>query len=103
MPSPANLFDPSHYVAVRRPLLEAENLPAWCYRAPEFHAREVERIFLRSWLFVGRADEIANAGDYVTLDTPGGPVAIVRDREGALRAFANSCRHRGSRLLEGKG
>ena len=103
MPSPVNLFDPSHYVAVRRPLLEAENLPAWCYRAPEFHAREVERIFLRSWLFVGRADEIANAGDYVTLDTPGGPVAIVRDREGALRAFANSCRHRGSRLLDGKG
>ena len=98
-----SMFDPSHYANVRRPLLEAETMPAWCYTSEQFLEREIERIFLKTWIFVGRADEVANAGDYFTTHTAGGPVMILRDRDGRVRAFANTCRHRGSRLVEGKG
>jgi len=57
----------------------------------------------RSWFFVGRAEEVPNAGDYRAIDTVAGPVLLARDLAGELRAFANCCRHRGSRLLEGSG
>jgi choline monooxygenase len=91
-------FNPAHYEAVRRPLLEAETMPAWCYTSPEFYRREVERIWKKAWNFVGSVDQIPNPGDYFTLTFVGIPVIVLRDGEGGLRAFANSCRHRGSEL-----
>ena len=98
-----NILDPAQYAAVRRPFLEAETLPAWCYTSQAFYEREVERIFLKVWIFVGRSDEIPNPGDYFTVSLAGGPVIVIRGHDGTARAFANTCRHRGSRLLEGKG
>ena len=98
-----DLFDPAGYQGVRLPLLEAESLPRGCYDAQAFYEREVERIFLKTWLFVGRADEVARQGDFFTVETGGGPVIIIRGRGGDVRAFANTCRHRGARLLNGNG
>ena len=103
MMEPANLFDPALYEQQRRPYLEASSLPAWCYTSEGFYRREVEQVFLKTWLFVGRTDEIAEAGDYFCTDTPGGPVILLRGRDGAVNAFANTCRHRGARLLDGAG
>jgi phenylpropionate dioxygenase-like ring-hydroxylating dioxygenase large terminal subunit len=96
-------FDPQRYAGVRRPAMEAETLPPWCYTSPEFYAREVERIFLKVWNFIGRADQIPDPGDYFALDFAGVPVIVVRDRAGEVRAFANTCRHRGTLLVEGEG
>jgi phenylpropionate dioxygenase-like ring-hydroxylating dioxygenase large terminal subunit len=84
-------------------LLEAETMPAWCYTSPEFYRREVERIWKKAWNFIGSVDQIPNPGDYFTVTFVGIPVIVLRDGEGELRAFANSCRHRGSELLEGSG
>ena len=98
-----NIFDPAHYARARLPVLEAETLPPWCYTSREFYDREVERVFRPSWNFIGREDELPKAGDYAAYDLVGEPVFIVRDRAGTLRAFANSCRHRGTRLLDGTG
>lgn len=99
----ARLFDPQTYAAVRRPLTEAETLPSECYVSPEFHRREIERIFRPRWRFVGRTDELAAPGAYRSIDTFAGPVIVVRGRDGVLRAFLNSCRHRGAQLLDGQG
>ncbi|MBM3540950.1 MAG: aromatic ring-hydroxylating dioxygenase subunit alpha [Alphaproteobacteria bacterium] len=99
----ANIFDPKHYRQVYKPLLEAETLPPWCYTSEEFYRREVDRIFRKTWNFVGRADEIPNPGDYMTLDICGEPIIVLRDKDGTLRAFANTCRHRGAKIVEGKG
>jgi choline monooxygenase len=99
----ADLFNPKHYAAVRKPLLEAETMPAWCYTSPAFYRREVERIWKKVWNFVGSAAQIPNPGDYFTLTFAGIPVIILRDHDGILRAFANTCRHRGSELLDGAG
>jgi phenylpropionate dioxygenase-like ring-hydroxylating dioxygenase large terminal subunit len=98
-----DMFDPAHYAAVRRPLLEAETLPAWCYTSDAFYRREVERIFGKVWNFVGHVSQLAAPGDYFTLNFAGIPAILLRDHDGTLRAFANSCRHRGSALLEGSG
>jgi choline monooxygenase len=98
-----DIFAPEHYRHVRRPLLEAETLPVWCYTSPEFFSRELEMIFKRTWAFVGREDELANPGDYLAMEMFGEPLIVLRDKQGALRAFANTCRHRGTVLLQGKG
>lgn len=98
-----NLLDPALYTNVRKPLLEAETLPAWCYTSPEFYAREMQTIFARCWSFAGREDEIPRAGDYLTLGGPSGPIIIVRGQDDRTRAFVNACRHRGTRLLTNSG
>jgi phenylpropionate dioxygenase-like ring-hydroxylating dioxygenase large terminal subunit len=98
--APANLFDPAHYAGVRKPLLQAETLPPWCYTDTAFYRREVERIFLRSWNFVGRGDVIPRRGDYLAFDFAGVPMVLVRDDKGAVRAFVNACRHRGTKIVD---
>ncbi len=98
-----NIFDPKHYAGVRKPLLEAETMPAWCYTSQVFYKREVDRIWKKVWNFVGSADRIPNVGDYFTLTFAGVPLIFLRDNDGKIRAFANTCRHRGSELLEGEG
>ncbi|MEM7124231.1 MAG: aromatic ring-hydroxylating dioxygenase subunit alpha [Pseudomonadota bacterium] len=98
-----NLFDPARYEAVRRPLLEADTLPPDCYTSEAFYRREVETIFLKVWNFIGREDRVPNPGDYAAFEFVGVPVVIVRDRDGSVRAFANSCRHRGAKVMQGEG
>ena len=98
-----NLFDPRTYDAVRRPLLEAETLPPECYTSDAFFKREVDTIFMKVWNFVGRVDYIPNPGDYYTVDFVGVPLIVVRDDNRQVRAFVNSCRHRGAKVVTGKG
>src|SRR5256885_11606005 len=75
-------------------------LPGRYYTSPEIYAEEQERIFTARWICVGRAAEIPAAGDYVLRTIAGESVIVVRGRDGALRAFYNVCRHRGTRLCE---
>lgn len=104
MDVPADLFHPRHYEAVRLPLLRAETLPPWCYTSQAFYDREIARIWRKAWNFLGHVDQVAKPGDYVALDFAGVPLLIVRGKDNVIRAFANTCRHRGSTLLdEGSG
>jgi phenylpropionate dioxygenase-like ring-hydroxylating dioxygenase large terminal subunit len=98
-----DLLDPNSYAAVRRPLLEAETLPPACYAAPEFYQREVSNIFMKCWNLIGREDYVKNPGDYFTYTLVGISLIVMRGEDGRIRAFVNSCRHRGSRLLDGEG
>ena len=65
---------------------------------PEIHAMELERIFARAWFFLGHDSEIPKPGDAVTRPCGVDPAILVRDDDGVVRAFLNSCRHRGMRL-----
>ena len=98
-----NLFDPALYQAVRLPLREAQTLPPVCYSSTEFYEREVREIFLKKWNLVGRVDYLPNAGDFMTRELVGVRFFVIRGEDGVLRAFANTCRHRGAQLLEGEG
>ncbi|HKF71717.1 MAG TPA: aromatic ring-hydroxylating dioxygenase subunit alpha [Stellaceae bacterium] len=82
---------------------DARSLPAAAYTSAEFFDAEGTHVHRRGWFFVGRADEVSAPGDYRAIDTVAGPVILLRDLAGELRAFANCCRHRGSRLLAGSG
>ena len=93
-------LDPDTFANLRRPLLEASTLPHWCYTDEAFHAIEKERIFIGCWNFVGRVEQFEKVGSFRVFEGVGGSVIVVRSGQDSLRAFANSCRHRGARLVE---
>lgn len=68
------------------------------YTDPDYHKLDLENIFYRDWLFVGHDCELPKTGSYMTVQVGAYPVVIVRDAQGGIRAFHNSCRHRGSRI-----
>ncbi len=68
------------------------------YIDPEFFKVDMEQIWYRDWLFIGHDCEIPKAGNYFTAQVGAYAVVIVRGRDGQIRAFHNSCRHRGSRV-----
>lgn len=76
---------PSHY-----------SLEAQLYNDPHMFRIDMEEIFQKEWLFVGMTSEIPKKGDYFTVEVGQNPVLIVRDTEGNINAFHNTCRHRGS-------
>jgi nitrite reductase/ring-hydroxylating ferredoxin subunit len=88
------------YAATRRPVEEARTLLPDAYRDPAFHALEQERLFTTSWVGVAFADRVAETGQVVTATVADQPIMITRDPTGALRAFHNVCRHRGTQLVE---
>jgi len=57
---------------------------------------ERDRIFSRSWLYVGHESEIPNNNDFVTRKVGGREIIFNRDRKGAIHVFLNTCPHRGA-------
>jgi choline monooxygenase len=98
-----DLFDRDSYADVRRPLLDAATLPPDCYTSKEFYEQEVAKIFMRCWNLIGRADYVKNPGDYFTHTLVGISLIVMHGEDGKIRAFVNSCRHRGAKLMDGDG
>jgi carnitine monooxygenase subunit len=78
-------------------------IPFDWYSDPSVLRLERERIFRGTWQYAGRVDQAAEPGAYFTCDLGGVPIVVVRGEDGALRAFLNVCRHRGSLVCEGEG
>ncbi len=87
------------------PELGTEPIPVEPNISPEYFERERERIFKRTWLNIGRVEEISEAGDYFVKDlaTLKTSLLVVRGRDGIVRAFHNVCRHRGNKLARSCG
>ena len=67
--------------------------------SPEIHRAEIERIFNRSWLYVGHESEVPNRGDFVRRTVGLRPLFFVRSRTtGEVNVFYNSCTHRGATI-----
>jgi Rieske 2Fe-2S family protein len=83
-------------------LLEAReanySLPQPLYNDPQMFRVDMEEVFQKEWLFVGMTSEVPSKGDYFTVEIGQNPVLILRDAEGNVNAFHNTCRHRGSRI-----
>jgi len=70
------------------------------YSDPDIFALDLEKIFYRDWLFAIPACEIPKSGNYVTHKIGSYRIVIVRGQDGEIRAFHNTCRHRGSILCK---
>ena len=103
MSAPASTAIPSEQIdALERPILEAATLPGEAYWRPDIEELELERIFRREWICVGRVEDVAKPGDFITQSIGTDPLIIVRDGEGEIRAHLNVCRHRGCRWLKAR-
>jgi Rieske 2Fe-2S family protein len=74
------------------------SLPASWYYDPAQYARELEAVWYRDWICVGRSSELARAGDYFVAEVGNERVIVTSDATGRHRAFHDTCRHRGSKL-----
>jgi phenylpropionate dioxygenase-like ring-hydroxylating dioxygenase large terminal subunit len=77
--------------------------PAARYVDPAWLAKERRYVLERAWLVAGLSYRAASPGQYFTFDQLDRSVIVLRDKAGVLRAFHNTCRHRGTRLLDGTG
>lgn len=87
----------------RAELLEARHLPGWFYTSPEMYEQEIEKIFMKDWLCIGRVEQWAKPGDFRALRIAGEPLLVCRSEQGQLGAFSNVCRHRGVEVAMGGG
>lgn len=61
-------------------------------------ALERERIFDKSWLYLGHESEVEKPGDFRRREVGGRPLIFIRGKDGAVRAFHNSCTHWGAKV-----
>lgn len=95
------LVDLAEYLTLED--VECLTLPPDAYRSPELHVLELEQIFSREWLCVGREEYIPDTGDYYRFDLLGDSLIVVRGEDGQVRALSNVCRHRYMPLVDGEG
>jgi len=69
------------------------------YISEEVFQLEMERLFARSWLYVGHESQVPKPGDYTTLVLAGSPVIMLRHTDGSVKVLINRCAHKGARLL----
>jgi Rieske 2Fe-2S family protein len=77
---------------------QAKTLPGRYYTDPAVFRQEMETFFCEMWFCSGRTEQIQAPGDYYLCEVAGESIIVARDSSGAVRAFYNVCRHRGTRL-----
>ncbi len=81
-----------------RDLIEPSRVNSRLYYDPDIFKEELEKIWYRTWVYVGHTSEIPNKNDYVTKSIGPMPVLMVRDKDGEVRLLLNKCPHRGNQL-----
>jgi glycine betaine catabolism A len=92
-------FDPADLEATLRPFGQSRMLPRDAYISPRVFAFEQEHFFAGSWTCVGRESDLDGTGAQGAVKVGGAGVLVARGTDGRVRAFANTCRHRGHELL----
>jgi len=85
------------------PPLQRRSLPFECYWEDSILIQEQKLIFSNQWLGLGRADRLETSGEYEVFELCGQALVLIRDQDNILRLYANTCRHRGAKLLDGTG
>jgi nitrite reductase/ring-hydroxylating ferredoxin subunit len=80
-----------------------DRIPKQRYYSPEFYALEAEQFWPRVWQMACRLEEIPAPGDFVEYEILDQSIIVVRLDSANVRAYYNSCRHRGTKLVEGRG
>ncbi|MEX5726729.1 choline monooxygenase [Rhodovulum iodosum] len=96
-------MDPTDLSAVRRPVETAHGLANAHYIDPALYQEEARALIGAGWAGLGAAGELPLPGDARPVDFLGMPLLMLRGRDGALRVFQNTCRHRGMVLVDRPG
>jgi phenylpropionate dioxygenase-like ring-hydroxylating dioxygenase large terminal subunit len=96
-PPPASLLESSYEN------LSTNDVTAQRYYSYEWHRREVDQMWKKTWQMACRVEDIPEVGDYTTYDIVDDSVIVVRTSADQITAYANSCLHRGTTLTEGSG
>jgi Rieske 2Fe-2S family protein len=92
-------FDPVELEPALRPFGQSRMLPRDAYTSQRVFAFEQERFFAGSWTCVGREGDLEGTGAQRAVRVGRAGVLLARGADGRVRAFANTCRHRGHELL----
>ncbi len=83
--------------------LGSDDLPLDRWTSREFFDLEVEKMWSKTWQMACRESQVAKPGDYFVYDIVNFSILITRTEEGELKAYHNSCLHRGRSLKRGQG
>lgn len=81
-------------------LVTTDRVSSRLYVEPSVFDDEMERIFGRTWVYVGHDSEISEPNDYVTRRIGRTPVILVRSKDGEQRVLLNRCTHRGNTVCQ---
>ena len=90
-------------MSVPYPVEVPDQIPKERYYDPDFYAFEAEQLWSRVWQMACRLEEIPGVGDFVEYEILDHSVVVVRTSETEVAAFQNACRHRGVKVVEGRG
>lgn len=76
------------------------DIPAGRYTDAGFLALEKAHLWKKSWLYACHTEELPRPGSFLLIRKTGSPIVIVRDKDDTVRAFYNTCRHRGGPLVK---
>jgi choline monooxygenase len=82
-----------------KPLGQASTIPGPWYTDGRVAELERETVFSRTWQMVGRVEQVAEPGQYITAEVAGEPVLVVRGQDNQLRGFFNVCRHHAAAVM----
>ncbi|WP_156678975.1 aromatic ring-hydroxylating oxygenase subunit alpha [Sphingomonas profundi] len=74
-------------------------IPGGRYTRQDFHDLEVEHVWRKSWIYACREEEVREPGSYRAFNKLGPPIIVVRGKDDVVRAFYNTCRHRGAPVV----
>ncbi len=80
--------------AASKPFDRATPIPPVLNHSEAYYEHELRAVFMQEWICVGRQDELANPGDYLTHTIASVPVLVVCQADKTLAAFVNACAHR---------
>ena len=75
------------------------DIPVERFTSDEFWELEQKYLWPRSWVIAGRSEDIPNVGDFFTFDDLGVPILLIRGKDLQVRAFYNTCQHRGAPVV----
>lgn len=95
---PAYEYDAARVHSLKAAYVRGGPLPRPFYTGAEVFNADLDRIWRRHWLYAGHACQIPEAGNWMTWNIGSDAILVARGADGDVRAFHNSCRHRGARI-----
>jgi fatty-acyl-CoA synthase len=79
-------------------LIHAERVHGSLYTDTAIYRAELDRIWRRTWVYIGHESEVPKPNDYVMKSIGPEPILMTRDRDGRIQLLHNRCSHRGNRV-----